>query len=449
MGQKKRKALKKVEKELLDKGIEVISLAKSQAPVVSERIQRTKDWVFFGEDNLFPSKLIRLADNSALHSSVLDIKSKMIAGNGFVFSGDDAEQAEQFLTEATGDDVTTYLNRVSTDMSYFDSFYLNVQFNKDGKIGTTRHLDYSFMRSGKMDLDKRAVESFWMSTRWDIATKKMVYAQDELIYKPIQILAFDPSLMRDSLSKKNGQIIVSKKYSPGKLFYSDPSYLGAINYIDIAGKIANFHKSQLENGMVGNMHVHIPKDLRDDTLRLKTLQALNDQYAGSDNAGRIFLTWGTGAGGKVEVTPIPDSGAHQSLALLNEKVNQEIITAHAIPKQMVGVDVKAGLGGLQFREAVEMFQNISIAPKQKQISDTFNGILRFNDIDAEVAIDPIQPATFLLSDEIFKLTTTFNEAREIAKFPLTEDEELGNTLLIDLENGNSSTEQPEGREGQD
>lgn len=430
-------------KGLATSGIEIVSLSNvDQAPVVSERIQRSKEWVFFGDDNLYPNKVIRLADNSALHASIVEIKARMVAGNGFVFSGNQIEEAEKFMKDAIGSD---FLHRVSTDLAMFTAFYLNVQYNRGGEIDTITPLDYSFVRSGKMDHVTRKVASYWMSTRWDIATRKHAYSPEDMIYKPIEILAFDPKMFRDKTSKENGQLIVSKKYSPGKLFYSDVSYRGAINWIEIAGQISSFHKAQLENGMTGNVHIHINSDLTDDKKRKQMLQALNDQYTGSKNAGRIFLTYGVGEANKVELTPLSDTGTHQALSSLSDNVNQEIISAHGMPKQLVGVDVKAGLGGLQLREAIEMFQEIQIQPLQNQLTGVINDILKFNDIDAEVKISPLQPATFILDTELMKLTHTVDEARELANSQALVDEngkpdENGSKLLIEVENGSRDTD---------
>jgi len=112
------------------------------------------------------------------------------------------------------------------------------------------------------------------------------------------------------------------------------------------------------------------------------------------------------------------------------------------------VDVKAGLGGIEMRDAIEMYQEIQIQPRQNQISSKFNEILRLNDIDAEVSIDPLQPATFILSDDLMKLSHTVNEIRSLSNTPELLDEngeldEKGDKLLIEVENGQSN-QNPDG-----
>ncbi len=285
--------------------LEIISFAReSVAPIVSERVQRSKPWVFWGQDNLHPNDLIRMADNSALHSAILDTKAKMIAGDGLIFESENSE-AEKFLKEATTKHggVKRLIERLAIDLSYFTQIALNVQFNKDGKIGTIKHSDVSYLRSDKMDIDTRSVKEWWHSTRWDIATNKRQFNNEDKIYEPREILVFDERKKNDKVSKKNGQLITAKRYSPSVIYYAKPSYIGATNYIEVAAKIANFHKSQLDNGMMGNMHIHLKQDLTSPKKRIPILKDLNEQYAGTNNAGRIVLTYGVGDQNIPIVTP--------------------------------------------------------------------------------------------------------------------------------------------------
>lgn len=436
MGKKKDKKSKS-QQEPVNMGasaIEIVSFAReSTSPIVSERIQRNKPFVFWGEDNLYPNDLIRMADNSALHSAILDTKAKMIAGNGLIFDGTGGEDFFNKATEEFGG-MSNLIDRVASDVSYFSSLSLNIQYDKGDRIGTIKHADTSYLRSGKMDIDSRKVLDYWHSTRWDIATNKRVYSKEDEIYKPVQILLFDPKKKREEISLANGQLITAKRYSPSVIYYAKPAYAGATNYIEVAAKIANFHKSQLDNGMVGNMHVHIKADLREADKRKKMLQELNEQYAGTNNAGRIVLTYGVGDANIPIITPLTSSDAHEQLSTLNEKVNQEIVSGHSIPRILTQLDQKTGLGGVETAEAIDMYQTLQITPEQKLIEDTLNEILKFNKINDTVKIEQLKPSTLILSDTLMKLSTTVDELREIRSEEPLEDKDKGGKLLIEIEN---------------
>lgn len=427
----------KIIKELSTSGIEIINFSReSQAPIVSERIQAQKDWVFWGSDNLYPDKLIRLADNSALHSAILDTKSKMIAGNHLMYESESSE-AETFFKDATAENggVGELIDRLAIDVAYFKGLALNIQYNKNSKIGTVRHSDFSYIRSGKQNRETNKVDNYFHSTRWDIATNKRVYSQDEEIYRPIQIVSFNDKVKNTAQSKKYGQLIVAKTYSPSAIYYPKPTYLGATNYIEVAAKIALFHKSQLDNGMTGNVHIHLKIDLTDPKIRIPILQELNDQYAGVNNAGKIILTYGTGDANVPIITPIETTGVHEALSILNEKVNQEIVSSHQIPRQLAQLDLKTGFGGLELAQAFSQFQNMYVSPSQNLIEGKLNEILEFNGINEKVKIEELKPSSPLLTESLLKLSITVDEAREIAKLKPMEDEKVGNKLLNDAGNG--------------
>lgn len=439
---------KKLTEDLSNNGIEIINFTReSQAPIVLERIQKQKPWVFFGEDNLWPNELIRMADNSALHSAILDTKEKMISGDSIIYS-DEGNEAENFLEEATEKwgGLNKLIQRLSTDIAYFNSFYLNIQFNEGGSIDTIKHTDYSFIRSGKMDLKTRIVKEYWHSPRWDIATHKRIFSPEDQIYKPIEILAFDKKMMREKVSKTNGQLIVAKTYNPSTLYYSKPTYIGCINQIEISAKIANFHKNQLDNGMTGNLHLHLKQDLSDTTKRIKVLRDLNEQYAGSNNAGRIFLTWGVGDANIPELNSINTSDVHKALSDLNTRTNEDIALAHQISRSIVGLDQNTGLGGLEIANSLDMFQTVYVSPSQQLIEDTLNSILKFNGIKTTMKIERLRLSTIVLDEALMKLMTTVDEAREIANLKPHPDDEIGSKILIELElqnGGGGNTNNPE------
>jgi len=437
MSKPKKKQLKKIEEQLSSKGIEIINFTReSQAPIISEKINKNREWVYYGIDNLYPNDLIRMADNSAIHSAILDTKAKMIAGDGIIYEGTEGEKFLEDATEQWGG-LNKLIEKISTDIAYFNSFYLNVQFNQGREIDTIRHTDFSFIRSGKMDM-RGVVSEYYLSTRWDIATTKRAYSKEDEIYKPVEIPAFDPKKMTQSVSRKNGQLIVAKKYSPSTLYYSKPTYIGATNAIEISAKISNFHKNQLDNGMTGNLHLHLRQDLSDENKRIQLLKDLNEQYAGSNNAGRIFLTWGVGDANEPTVNPINTSDVHNALSELNTRTNEDIALAHQMPRSIVGLDQNTGLGGLEIANALDMFQTIYISPQQQLIEDTLNEILSFNGINDSIKIERLRPSKLVLEEELMKLISTVDEVREIANLEKMEDEELGNKLLIEVENGAGS-----------
>jgi len=378
------------------------------APSINTRLHKKKDWVFFGKDNLFPQYLIDLADNCAIHNALLETKHKFIQGQGFIFDGNrnQVKKAEAFV-ESLGKD---FLKKTAVDCAYFDGFYWQSIFERGGNVAKLKHIDFSYIRSGKMD-EMGEVNEFFFSPDWEYATTKVNYKPEEEIYRPKPIAIWGTNDIE--LKRKRGELIQGKFYKPGKLFYAEPSYIGSLNYIEISAQIAELHKNNIDNGMVGSMHIHLFEDLSDAGKRKKVEKAINDKFVGSENAGKVVVTWSTNPDMKTQVDAIPVNDSHDMYAHLSGKVNEEIVAAHRVPLSLAGVKVATGLQSDQSinRVSMEYFQNTVIKPFQMLICDKLQDVLKFNGIDVECSIKPSQPIDLLASDELMLQTMTKNEIR--------------------------------------
>src|ERR1044071_7073497 len=59
-----------------------ISFADSRVPEFKE--VRYKEWILYGENNLYPDYLLYLYNKSSKHGAIINAKSKYIFGNGLV-----------------------------------------------------------------------------------------------------------------------------------------------------------------------------------------------------------------------------------------------------------------------------------------------------------------------------------------------------------------------------
>lgn len=379
------------------------------APVVSQRLHKRKDYIYFGKDNLFPQYLIDLADNCAIHAALLETKQKFIQGQGFTFDGKtrDVKMAESFLESLDKE----FLLRSAIDVAYFDGLYWQALFERGGKLSKLKNVDFSTIRSGKMN-DQGDIEEFYFSSDWEFATRKHTFKPEEKIYEPLPIASWGSS--DRALTRERGQLIQVKSYKPGKLFYAEPSYLAATNYIEISAQLAELHKNNIDNGMVGSMHIHLYEDLSDTEKRRKVEKAINSKFVGSENAGKVVVTWSTDPTLKTEVNPIPVNNSHEMYAFLDEKINAEIAASHRVPLALAGIKTATGLQSEDqlSRSTIESFQNVIITPSQNMISRAFQKVLEVNGINVDVSIKPLRPVDIVASEELMLRTMTLEEIRK-------------------------------------
>lgn len=377
-------------------------------PSVDSRKHRKKEYIYFGKDNLFPDYLIDLADNCSIHRALLETKSKFIAGEGFIFEGEDGQvsAAEKFLEGLDRD----FLRKTATDMSYFNGFYWQSKFERGGNVAYLRNIDFSYVRSGKMN-ENGEIEKYYFTPDWAFATKKTSFKPEDAIYEPKPIASWYSS--DRALVKKRGELIEGKTYSPGKLFYAEPSYLGALNYIEISNQIAEFHKNNLDNGMVGSMHIHLFEDLSDSEKRRKVEKGISQKFVGSENAGKVVVTWSTNPDMKTLVESIPVNDSHEMFTLLNGKVSEEIVMSHRTPMALAGIKVATGLQSDEAltRSNMEYYQNTVIRPSQRVIEESLDKVLERNGIKVKTVIKPLRPIDILGSEELMSQVMTINEIR--------------------------------------
>ena len=65
----------------------------SEVPKIIEK--KNKDWVYWGEDNLYPLKLKDMKTASAIHNAIVKTKTKLTAGDGLLINGATNEQASK------------------------------------------------------------------------------------------------------------------------------------------------------------------------------------------------------------------------------------------------------------------------------------------------------------------------------------------------------------------
>ncbi len=184
--------------------------------------------------------------------------------------------------------------------------------------------------------------------------------------------------------------------------------------------------------MVGSMHIHLFEDLSDGEKRRKVEKSINNKFSGSENAGKVVVTWSTNPDMKTLVDSIPVNDSHEMFTLLNSKVSEEIVMAHRTPMAMAGIKVATGLKSDDSlsRTNMEYYQNTVIRPLQTVIEDSLDKVLDRNGIKVKTIIKPLRPIDILGSEELMSSVMTVNEIRTKV-LGIEALEEGGDTFLND------------------
>ena len=350
---------------------------------------KNSDWVQFGHDNLYPQRLIELYDRSATHNSIITGKVHYIAGEGLRV--DDAKvknvqavaEIQGMIKKANPDEgLESIMLKAALDFELFNIIALEVIWKPNGKFDLY-HVDASKIRVSK-DGEEFAYSPDW--TKHYKGTDKDIEAGFKTFAK------YNPE------TKKGSQLYYHVQHRAGKEHYTLPEYVGAVPYIEIDYRIADYHLNNLHNGFqAGNMIIFSGQYPGDATAK-KIEKDFARKFQGTDakQGGGVILQWQQEGEGETRVESLmPNNFDKQFMQLLDQTRNM-IFTGHrVVSPNLFGVETDQPFGNrTEIVEKMEVFQSTYVSSRQRilngVISDLYN-------TDA-VYLDRVDPITEQFSE---------------------------------------------------
>lgn len=350
---------------------------------------KNSDWVQFGHDNLYPQRLIELYDRSATHNSIITGKVHYIAGEGLrvddakVKNVQDVAEIQGMIKKANPDEgLESIMLKAALDFELFNIIALEVIWKPNGKFDLY-HVDASKIRVSK-DGEEFAYSPDW--TKHYKGTDKDIEAGFKTFAK------YNPE------TKKGSQLYYHVQHRAGKEHYTLPEYVGAVPYIEIDYRIADYHLNNLHNGFqAGNMIIFSGQYPGDATAK-KIEKDFARKFQGTDakQGGGVILQWQQEGEGETRVESLmPNNFDKQFMQLLDQTRNM-IFTGHrVVSPNLFGVETDQPFGNrTEIVEKMEVFQSTYVSSRQRilngVISDLYN-------TDA-VYLDRVDPITEQFSE---------------------------------------------------
>ena len=339
---------------------------------------RGKEYMYYGDKNLFPQSLIELYDTSAMHHTAIDAITAGIVGDGIEVIGTE-------YINSNGETVDEIFEKISLDYTLYQGFAVNVIWNKERtKIAEMYHLPFANVRSGKPNEDD-VVEEYMYSSDWNNLRKNP--------YNTYR--AFDAT---DNKGDNASQIYYCYGYTPGNEVYPLPAYVAALNDIDLDARVSRFHNANISNGLAPSMFVQFRNGIPTPEERRDVYKEIEKTFSGEENAGRFFLAFSE-PGKELQVTPI-DSANDDYYLTLEERISSRILTAHRITSPLLlGIKDSAGFSSNaeEIKVAYAHFEGTVVEPKRKKILSGFGYMLRLAGYN--VALD-VRPNKLVNEEEV-------------------------------------------------
>jgi hypothetical protein len=327
-------------------------------------VVKNKDWVFFGEDNLAPQHLIELYNYSALNRTCLTAKRDGVIGRGLYT--ENPEDENRLLMANSTETVYEVFKKAALDYVLFGGFSLNIIWKQDRSLGIAEiyHLDFSRLRCGKTD-DFDVVNEYFYSSDWTNLRK----------YPARKLAKFNID------EEEPSQVYYYKGYTPDQNYYPNPDYLGATRSIEIDVEVKNYHLKNAQQNYYPGLFVSLNNGVPSEEERDSIYKHLEATYSGTDNAGRLFLSFSDGKENEPTITPIGNNGSDGMFLQLNEIIQNSILTGHRISSPLLlGIQRPGALGGRQeIIDSAEHFLNTVIIPAQETLLGVFEKLLFIRD----------------------------------------------------------------------
>jgi hypothetical protein len=323
------------------------------------KYNKSSNFVEWGKDNNYPAYILNLYNNygSTTHKSVINKKVKMIAGNGLSTINDDSLAA---FVDNNG--LEEELKRVALDYELFNGFAFEIIWDNAGeKIVSIAHMPLNKLRIG-IQTDEIDKPYFWFSNDW------IKYKKDE--YSPMFITSFD------GVNKSGKQIVYFSEYNPScDGLYPIPGYSTSINWIEMDYQISKFHLNQVKQGYSPSFMLNFATGIPTEEEQDGFFREFKKNFAGSENAGKIIMTYSEGKEQAPELTKVDLNDSDKRFNLLKEQIDDNIVRGAEIPPQLV-ILTPGKLGSTDERqELMAEFQDAYISQRQNTIERVLNDVL--------------------------------------------------------------------------
>ena len=320
-------------------------------PKLTQEEARGKDYIQYGEDNLYPFYLYDLYnDVSSLKTIINGIASYVAGDNASINLPKFGQRINR-----RGDTVRNFIKWVARDYNLYGGFAIQVIRNNEGGIAELYYLDFRYVRSDKKN------ESFIYSEEFN---KKYVRTAKSLVY---------PRYLPDG--KAPASILYVKNTISST--YPVPSYSGAIKACEIERHIDDLHLNSLENGFMSSYLINFAQGTPTPEQKSKIEKDIEEKFCGSSNAGRVILNFSNGKDNAATVEKLDIADFADKYKAAADRSREQIFCAFQAIPQLFGLMTAAtGFNEQEFKEAYALFSSTVIRDQQRVIGDAIDQIFQ-------------------------------------------------------------------------
>ena len=308
---------------------------------------KNTSYVKYGEDNNFPDYLWDLFKNSSQMSSIIQQMKDYIIGNGI------ESDFPLKVVNRKGDTFNLFIEKIVMSYLIYGGFAYQIIRNKLGEVKELYCLDFRYVRTNEDE------DTIYYSKEWSKGRRTPI------VYPRCTV----GSKLPDSVFYYKGKLTAE--------VYPMPMYISALTSIEISTQIPAYHLGNLCNGFNPSVLINFNNgsNLPEDVMN-EIEEKVNEKFSGTENAGRILLSFNDDKEHSTEMMRLPSDGLVDQYNTLADKVEKDIYTAFRINRVLLGDSSnETGFSKQPYIEAFSLYQKSVVGPIQAEIEEVVNNIL--------------------------------------------------------------------------
>lgn len=390
--------------EVLNNSLAFVTFGEEKRPELKKDWQH--DYIKYGKKNDFPQELVRYFEEHAEHGAIVNAKARYLWGRGLkAVNKEQDEQADLFLSKANRFESWNKIGqKLALDCELFNSFYLQVITDINGKPVEYFHLQYANCRLSECKT------KLYFCEDWTVRNPDFKVFS---IYKKGQVGTFFTSF---------------RYYQPAKnrldSVYTKVPYNGCLSEIKSDIDITTFNESFIRRGFSSSMMVTFFNGEQPPEVKRAIKDRFEQTYTGVENAGSVVLNFADKNGQAASIQPISIDELDKKFEFTSKRLQQKILVSHNVTNpEIFGVKTEGSALGnrVSVKESYELFLNTYSKPRQEPLLQYIADICYLmSGVYIEFDFDQLEPIGYDFSTD---QDLTQDERRAIKGFePLSEQQ---------------------------
>ena len=308
-----------------------------------------KDFITFGDNNLYFNYLYSLYKDTPTLNSVVNGTADYVSGSDVVCNV--LTFAEK--VNKTGETIYELMGKLVLDLVLYGGFSIQIIRNRLGEIAELYYVSFDKLRTNK---DNTVI---FYSDDW-----KKSFGRIKCTTYP----KFAPG-------DNNPTSIYYYKTPNTKTTYPLPMWNSCVIPAEIEKKINLFHLNSISNGFMGSYLFNFNNGVPTDEVKEEIENNLNEKFAGAENAGRIMISFNDNKEHQTEPHKLDADDFADRYDALQKRTREQIFVAFRATPVLFGlVTENNGFSTNEYRDSYKLFNKTVIEPLQKDIVKVFDKI---------------------------------------------------------------------------